>query len=90
MPTPNDFANFQFGKDNSAERQQSNLGSSGDYGQTVNAPTADVPLSDYPNVPGYGYDACNPQFSATRAPRQTTWRKKRPAVKMPSLNCSIT
>jgi hypothetical protein len=63
MPTPNDFSNFQFGKDNSAERQQSNMGSSGDYGAVANAPTTDVPMNDYPNLRGYGYDRTDSQFS---------------------------
>jgi hypothetical protein len=67
MPTPNDFADFQFGKDKSAERDRSNLGTSGDYGQAANAPTTDVPADTYPNLRNYGYDPGNPEFSSDKA-----------------------
>jgi hypothetical protein len=68
MPTPNDYTNFQFGKDKSAERQEGNFGTSGDFGQVSNAPaTAAVPEETYPNIRNYGYDADNSQFSRDKA-----------------------
>jgi hypothetical protein len=68
MPTPNDYTNFQFGNDKSAERQDSNLGTSGDYGQVAYAPaTPDVPLDSYPNLRGYGYDPSNSAFSSDKS-----------------------
>lgn len=69
MPTPNDYSNFQFGKDKSAERQESSFGTSGDFGQVANAPATPAGQpGDYPAVHGYGYDANNSQFS-----RNKTW-----------------
>jgi hypothetical protein len=67
MPTPNDFSNFQFGKDNSVERHQSKMRTSGDWGQTADAPTDHVPADSYPNIRGYGYDASNSQFSSDKS-----------------------
>ena len=64
MPTPNDYTNFQFGQSKSATRQEGNYGTSGDYGQTADAPpTPAVQPDDYPAVRSYGYDAGNTQFS---------------------------
>jgi hypothetical protein len=67
MPTSNDYNYFQFGKDKSAERQQSNLGTGGDFGQAANAPTTDVPVDSYPRLRPYGYDASNPEFSSDKS-----------------------
>src|SRR5215469_3459800 len=64
MPTPNDFTEFRFTWNKSAERHDSNLGTGGDFGQVSNAPAApEVPAETYPNIRNYGYDADNSQFS---------------------------
>jgi hypothetical protein len=68
VPTPNDFSDFQFGKQDST---YSNHGESrvGDYGQvnpTLTAPAPNPTVTDtpaYPDIRGYGYDPSNPQFS---------------------------
>jgi hypothetical protein len=68
MPTPNDFSNFQFGQDKSAERQESNLGTGGDFGQVSNAPaTPEVPADSYPNVFNYASDPQNREFSGDKS-----------------------
>jgi hypothetical protein len=69
MPTPWDFVDERMdgGKNKSAERQQSNMGTSGDYGATSNAPTTDVPENIYPNVFNYGHDAGNREFSSDKS-----------------------
>jgi hypothetical protein len=67
MPTPNDYSDFRFGKDQSATRQEGNFGTGGDYGQTSNAPTSNVAADTYPNAEGYGFDASNPQFSGDKS-----------------------
>jgi len=70
MPTPWDFVDERMdgGKNKSAERQQSNMGTGGDYGAIAFAPTTDVPLNNYPNVFGYGHDSNNPEFSSDKSP----------------------
>jgi hypothetical protein len=68
MPTGNEYQDVQFGKSNSVERQQSNLGVSGDYGQVANAPeTPAVSEGNYPNVFNYGPDPNNREFSNDKA-----------------------
>ena len=64
MPTPWDYQDAQFGKDKSAGRQGSNLGTGGDFGQSAQAPlNGNVPAETYPNPFGYGFDSSNGQFS---------------------------
>jgi hypothetical protein len=66
MPTNSEFSDVRFAdKSNSAERQQGNLGVSGEHGydrMPDSFKAGPVDAGDYPNVRNYGYDPGNPQF----------------------------
>ena len=65
MPTPNDYSDLRFDKSQSVERQENNLGVSGEYGYDRRPADFETPTptSGYPNVFGYGADAGDRQFS---------------------------
>jgi hypothetical protein len=67
MPTNSEFSDVRMdgGRDNSATRQQNNLGVSGEHGYDVHPldqPPV-VPADTYPNGFGYSYDPDNRMFS---------------------------
>lgn len=67
MPTPNDFSDYQFNSpDKSTERQNSQLGTAGEYGQAgPQSPlNGDVPAGEYPNLLGGGESR---EFSSDKA-----------------------
>jgi hypothetical protein len=66
MPTPNDFSDYQFASDNSAERGEGKQGVSGEYGQAgPQSPlNGNVTAGTYPNLVGGGESL---EFSSDKA-----------------------
>jgi hypothetical protein len=65
VPTNSEFSDVRLGKDQSATRQQDNLGAGGEHGYDVH-PLAQPPAvaeDNYPNIFGQGYDPANRMFS---------------------------
>jgi hypothetical protein len=66
MPTGNDYSDLRLDKSQSVERQENNLGVSGEYGYDRRPADFETPTPTsgvYPDVFPYSYDANNSQFS---------------------------
>jgi hypothetical protein len=66
VPTNSEFSDVRFDKSQSAERQQGNLGVSGEHGydrRPADFAAPPVTADIYPNIFNYGYDSGNRMFS---------------------------
>jgi hypothetical protein len=66
-PTGSEFIDVRLDGSKSVERQNSDMGSAGEFGQGVAPEAPAVPEGSYPNVFNYGPDPNNRQFSNDRA-----------------------
>jgi hypothetical protein len=66
-PTGNEFIDVRLDGSKSVERQNSDMGSAGEFGQGVAPEAPAVPEGNYPNVFNYGPDPNNREFSNDKA-----------------------